>query len=83
MKKNQHTISVGRPENMSAEEALVDENFKHALAICSVVFHEMRHLYQKEAVRVYNVTKMLGTKTIEHMQEMLSHSQNRLLCYEV
>ena len=41
---------------MSAEEALVDENFRHALAICSVVFHEMRHLYQKEAVRVYSVS---------------------------
>lgn len=59
---------VGRPENMSAEEALVDEDFRHALAICSVVFHEMRHLYQKEAVRVYNVNKMLGTKTIKPLE---------------
>ena len=56
---------LGRPNDMSEKEALADEDYRHALSICAIVFHEMRHLYQKEAVKIYEVNKMLGGNTLK------------------
>ncbi len=59
---------VGRPEDMSEEDILTDEDYRHALSICSIVFHEMRHLYQKEAVKIYEVNKLLGGNTLKPLE---------------
>ena len=59
---------LGRPKDMSEKEALADEDYRHALSICAIVFHEMRHLYQKEAVKIYEVNKMLGGNTLKPLE---------------
>ncbi len=51
---------VGQYEEMSEEDRQVDEDYQHMLKICSVVFHKMRHLYQKMAVQAYTINKRLG-----------------------
>ena len=40
---------VGQDEEMSEEDLRIDEDYRHILKVCVVVFHEMRHLYQKMA----------------------------------
>lgn len=44
------------------EEYELDENYRHAMKIYSVVFHEMRHLYQKRAVEIYHLNPSWGRK---------------------
>ena len=51
---------VGQCEEMSEEDRRVDEDYQYMLKVCSVVFHEMRHLYQKMAVQAYTINKRLG-----------------------
>lgn len=43
-------------------DPLVDENYRHLLKICYLIFHEMRHLYQKRAVEAYFINEALGGK---------------------
>lgn len=57
------------------EEYELDENYRHAMKIYSVVFHEMRHLYQKRAVEIYHLNPLLGGEKHQAFgkrQEMLS-----------
>ena len=53
-------VMVGVPESMSEDDKKVDEDYRHILKICSLVFHEMRHLYQKQAVNGYLINKARG-----------------------
>ena len=53
-------VMVGVPEQMTEEERRVDEDYRHIMKICSLVFHEMRHLYQKQAVNGYLINKATG-----------------------
>lgn len=50
------------------EDYELDENYRHTMKICSVVFHEMRHLYQKRAVEIYHVNRFLGAKSIKPLE---------------
>ena len=52
----------------SEEDYELDENYRHTMKICSVVFHEMRHLYQKRAVEIYHVNRFLGAKSIKPLE---------------
>lgn len=51
---------IGPCKEMSAEDRQIDEDYRHMLRVCSVVFHEMRHLYQKTVVEAYTINKRLG-----------------------
>lgn len=53
-------VIVRQSEEMSEEYRRLDEDYRHMLKVCFVVFHEMRHLYQKMAVQAYTTNKMLG-----------------------
>ena len=37
---------AGAKDVRTEEDRLLDENFRHLMKICYVVFHEMRHLYR-------------------------------------
>lgn len=51
------------------EDRLVDEDYRHIMKICSLVYHEMRHLYQKQAVNAYSINKKLGGgKTVPQLE---------------
>ena len=50
------------------EDPAVDEDFRLFLKICYIVFHEMRHLYQKRAVEIYTLNKMMGSKMIKLLE---------------
>ena len=45
-----------------------DEYFRLAMKICFIVFHEMRHLYQKRAVEIYTINKMMGGKMFKPLE---------------
>ncbi len=49
-----------KKSDLSEEERLLDEDYRHYLKICYLVFHEMRHIYQIQAVNVYEIKKMMG-----------------------
>ena len=55
-------------KNLSDEAKLCDEDYRHFLKICYLVFHEMRHIYQKEAATVYMINKMLGSHSIPPLE---------------
>ena len=42
------------------EDEELDADYRLMLKTCYVVFHEMRHLYQKQAVLAYSIYKRLG-----------------------
>jgi len=54
--------------DLSEEDKLIDENYRHLLKICYLVFHEMRHLYQKEAVLIYTINKKLGGHSLPPLE---------------
>ena len=45
-----------------------DENFRLVMKICYIIFHEMRHRYQKRAVEIYTLNKMLGGKMFKPLE---------------
>ena len=47
-------------EDMTKEDKQVDEDYRHMMKVYSLVYHEMRHLYQKRAVEAYLINKKLG-----------------------
>ncbi len=68
-------------ENLTEENKQSDEDFRHILKICYLVFHEMRHIYQIEAVNIYSLKLRMGgysriaslesdKKTAQWLQEM-------------
>ena len=50
-------------ENATAEQIQTNEEIRYALKVCFITFHEIRHLYQKWAVEVYTLNRMLGAKS--------------------
>ena len=56
--------STGSRQFQNEYERLRDENYRAALKVCYVVFHEMRHLYQVQVVQAYNANQMLGSKLV-------------------
>lgn len=42
------------------EEKALDENYRHLMKICTVVYHEMRHLYQRRATELYMMNQFMG-----------------------
>ena len=61
-------VFFGPCEEISEEEQRIDEDYRHMLKVCSVVFHEMRHLYQKIAVQAYMINKRLGSRMIPRLE---------------
>ena len=61
-------IFVGKKQDQTPEDKEIDENYRHMLKICYLVFHEMRHLYQKEVVTVYTINQLLGGHTIPPLE---------------
>ena len=57
-----------RDEERKSEEEPSDEDYLHALRVCYVTYHEMRHLYQKCAVEVFRVNKLMGGKVLEPLE---------------
>ena len=49
-------------------DPLIAENFRHWLKVCYLVFHEMRHMYQKEAVHIYSVNQIMGGHSIPPLE---------------
>ena len=47
-------------ELKTEEDKRVDEDYRHLMKVYSLVYHEMRHLYQKQAVNAYLINKKLG-----------------------
>ena len=66
--KNQVQINLAVLEPFSTdvmpadedEDPIVDENYRHTMKVYSLVYHEMRHLYQKRAVEAYMINRSLG-----------------------
>lgn len=46
----------------------LDEAFRLVMKICYIIFHEMRHLYQKRAVEIYTLNKMMGSKMFKPLE---------------
>lgn len=56
-----NAMPLSKPiKDMTEEEVELDENYRHMMKICSVVYHEMRHLYQKRTVEIYAINQFLG-----------------------
>ena len=47
-------------DSPTEEEIKENEDIRYALRATYIVFHEMRHLYQKRAVEAYAINRMLG-----------------------
>ena len=45
-----------------------DEDYRHHLKICYLVFHEMRHIYQIQAVNVYTINEQLGSHMLQPLE---------------
>ena len=57
-----------KSENPTDEEIKENENLRYALKATFIVFHEMRHLYQKCAVTAYAINRMMAGREI-HLLE--------------
>ena len=55
---------AGAKDVRTEEDRLLDESFRHLMKICYVVFHEMRHLYQKRVVEAYTINKKFGGRLV-------------------
>ena len=56
------------PEDMTEEDKQIDENYRHMMKIFFLVYHEMRHLYQKCAVNVYLINQRLGESVLRPLE---------------
>jgi hypothetical protein len=56
------------PEDMTEEDKQIDENYRHMMKIFFLVYHEMRHLYQKRAVNVYLINQRLGGSVLRPLE---------------
>ncbi len=54
------TETMPGPSDMTEKQEKVYENYRHMMKVYYLVYHEMRHLYQKRAVEAYQINKMLG-----------------------
>lgn len=51
------------------EDRQLDEDYRLMMKVYYLVYHEMRHLYQKQAVNAYAINKRLGgRKTAPHLE---------------
>ena len=55
-------------ELKTEEDKRVDEDYRHLMKVYSLVYHEMRHLYQKQAVNGYLINKKLGGRMAPHLE---------------
>lgn len=53
------TVMPSAPLN-TPEDVTLDENYRHLMKIFTVVYHEMRHLYQRRAVELYMLNQFIG-----------------------
>ena len=53
---------------LSCENYILFYRYQHMMKICSVVFHEMRHLYKKRAVEIYPRTPELRKQRPKKMR---------------
>ena len=62
-------INLAKLEPFPPEIAgIEDENYRHHLKICYLVFHEMRHIYQIQAVNVYIINEQLGSHMLPPLE---------------
>ena len=54
--------------NPSDNHQLPDEDARLHLKICFLVFHEMRHLYQKKVVNVFSINERMGEHFIPPLE---------------
>ena len=50
------------------DNSALDEDFRLVMKICYIIYHEMRHLYQKRAVEIYTINKMMGGKMLKPLE---------------
>lgn len=56
-------------EPVTDEDRLLDEEYRLMMKVYYLVYHEMRHLYQKQAVNAYAINRRLGGgKTAPHLE---------------
>ena len=55
-------------ELKTEEDKRVDEDYRHLMKVYSLVYHEMHHLYQKQAVNAYLINKKLGGRMAPHLE---------------
>lgn len=54
--------------NATPEEAELNKDIRLAIYATYVVFHEMRHLYQKRAVEIYLLNRFMGSKSFPQLE---------------
>ena len=54
--------------NSSEDHQIPDEDARLHLKICFLVFHEMRHMYQKKVINVYSINKRMGGHVIPPLE---------------
>ena len=55
-------------EPRTEEEREQLENYRHMMKVNYLVFHEMRHLYQKKTVEAYMINQSLGAKLVPQLE---------------
>ena len=50
------------------EDRQLDETYRLLMKTCYVIFHEMRHLYQLQAVRIYELKRMMGGNSMKLLE---------------
>ncbi len=67
-KKTSVDANTDKKTEMNKKDRLADENYRHILKICVIVFHEMRHLYQLLSVKIYKYNKQMGGKVVKPLE---------------
>ena len=69
--KNEIQVNLALLRPFSAEEMPISgedqglmENYRHMMKLNYLVFHEMRHLYQKQVVAAYTINQSMGGKLV-------------------
>ena len=55
-------------DDLKEEEKQIDENYRHIMKIFYLVYHEMRHIYQKRAVEAYLINQRLGGSVLRPLE---------------
>ena len=54
--------TAGTDNPQTEKDRLLDEDYRHPLKVCYIIFHEMRHLYQKRTIEAYSINQHFGGK---------------------
>lgn len=60
--------SMPAPDVKTDEDRALDEDYRYMMKICYVVYHEMRHLYQKRAVEIYELNRFMGSSSFKPLE---------------